>query len=299
MQQLAQCLRLTNAFKAAGFPDPTDFESIYDQLVSTGSNPSLLAEVETRVQFYFQAMVLPSQVTLYDRLLLSLRDTDLVATFNWDPFLAKAYARNRAVQRLPQIVFLHGNVEVAVCLRDRVKGFRGQVCHRCGAVLQPTKLLYPVRSKDYKSDPFIVGEWAVLEDFLKRAYMLTIFGYGAPKTDAAAVDLLSDEWTGNPRFELGQVNLIDIRPKKQLEETWEPFLCRSHYGIYRRLWGTWLQRHPRRSCEAVAWATLQMAPWKNNPMPRHKSLAKLQQCIDPLLAEEQAGKFSGNPCAKL
>jgi len=299
MQQLASCLDLTARFKAAGFPDPSDFESVYDELISTGSDPTLVAEIETRVQSYFAAMELPPDATLYDRLLLSLRDSDLIATFNWDPFLAQAFIRNRDTRRLPRIAFLHGNVEIAVCLKDRRSGFRGQVCQKCTNPLQPTRLLYPVRKKDYKSDPFIANEWAALEWFLKRAYMLTIFGYGAPKTDAAAVDLLSGAWTGNPRFELGQVNIIDIRPKRQLEETWESFFCRDHYGIHRRLSHTWLHRHPRRSCEALAWATLQLAPWRNNPMPRYKSPRRLQQWIEPLLTEEQAGKFSGNPSPSL
>jgi hypothetical protein len=299
MQQLVDCLDLRPTLEAAGFADPADFESIYDELVSSGSNPALVAEIENRVRSYFESMTLPSEATLYDRLILSLRETDLIATFNWDPFLLRTYVRNADISRLPQLAFLHGNVETAICLKDPVKGLRGQLCHKCGEPLGATKLLYPVRRKDYNSDPFIANEWKLLKWFLERAYMLTIFGYGAPSTDVEAVDLMSQAWKGNPRFELGQVNIIDIRPEKQLEKTWEPFFCRNHYGIHRRLKTTWLNRHPRRSCEALAWATLQMAPWKNNPMPGYKSFGKLQQWIEPLLAEEQAGKFSGHPCPKL
>ena len=299
MQQLVDCLDLKAALEGAGFANPTDFESIYDEFVSTGSNPALVAEIENRVRSYFESMELPKEATLYDRLILSLRDTDLIATFNWDPFLAKAYVRNLKSGRLPQIVFLHGNVEVGICLKDRAKGFLWQPCAQCGAPFQATKLLYPVRRKDYNSDPLIANEWNILKWFLQRAYMLTIFGYGAPSTDVEAVDLMSNAWKGNPTFELGQVNIIDIRPEKQLEKTWEPFFCRNHYGIHRHLKTTWLNRHPRRSCEALAWATLQMAPWKNNPMPRYKSVTKLQEWIEPLLTEEQAGKFSGYPCPRL
>jgi hypothetical protein len=299
MQQLVDCLNLRTTLEAAGFADPMDFESIYDELVSTGSNPGLVTEIENRVRSYFESMELPHETTLYDRLILSLRETDLIATFNWDPFLLRAYVRNAEIGRLPQLAFLHGNVETAVCLKDAVKGLRGQLCQKCSKPLEPTKLLYPVRCKDYNSDPFIANEWRLLKRFLERAYMLTIFGYGAPSTDVEAVDLMSNAWKGNETFELAQVNIIDIRPEKQLQKTWEPFFCRNHYGLHGRLNTTWLNRHPRRSCEALAWATLQMAPWKDNPVPGYKSFGKLQQWIEPLLAEEQAGKFSGNPCPKI
>src|SRR5438270_170988 len=162
MQQLVDYLDLRTTLEVAGFAD-TDFESIYDQLVSTGSNPALVTEIENRVRSYFESMELPREATLYDRLILSLRDTDLIATFNWDPFLAKAYVRNRKNGRLPQVVFLHGNVEVGVCLKDRAKGFLWQPCAQCGEPFQPTKLLYPVRRKDYNSDPFIANEWNILK----------------------------------------------------------------------------------------------------------------------------------------
>ncbi|MFZ0960581.1 MAG: hypothetical protein WAO35_06715 [Terriglobia bacterium] len=91
-----------------------------------------------------------------------------------------------------------------------------------------TTLLYPVRNKDYKSDPFIANEWSVLKKTLDEAYMLTIFGYSAPTTDAAGVDLMSQRWTGNPAMELAQVSIVDIKPEEELEMTLKPFFCRYH-----------------------------------------------------------------------
>lgn len=194
--ELPDCLGLRSLLRSAGFPDDADFESVYDGLSTSGKCPSLVEQMNIRLRCYFESLALPESVTLYDYLLLSLREKDLVATFNWDPFLAKAYKRNREVQKLPQIAFLHGNVEVGVCITDRVKGFRGDRCQKCGQQLQPTGLLYPIRNKNYESDLFIANEWSLLKDFLKRAYMLTIFGYGAPSTDAAAVHLMSDYGEG-------------------------------------------------------------------------------------------------------
>ena len=100
MQQLIECLDLTVSLKSAGFIDPTNFEAIYDELATTGCNPTLVNEIEVRVQKYFESMVLPAESTLYDRLIPSMRETDLIATFNWDPFLPLAYARNAHIQRL-------------------------------------------------------------------------------------------------------------------------------------------------------------------------------------------------------
>jgi hypothetical protein len=296
MADLADCLDLSPAIKAAGFPDDKDFESIYDELATTDRNPALKADIESRVQSYFAAMELPETPTLYDYLLLSLRSKDYIATFNWDPFLAKAFMRNRGAASLPRILFLHGNIQIGVCTTHRQKGFIGDKCDQCGTLLQPTKLLYPVRQKNYSADPFIATEWKELEAALKDAYLLTVFGYGAPATDVEAVDLLLRGWGENPTFELATVQIVDIRPEADLEKTWTRFFCRTHYSTNPDLWNTWQLRHPRRSCEALAMATLQNDPFRENRFPQLKSLSQLHNWIAPLVVEEKAGPFSGMPC---
>jgi hypothetical protein len=296
MADLIDCLGLGDAIRAAGFAGETDFEAIYDEVATTERCPSLRDEIESRVRDYFELMELSEAPTLYDYLLLSLREKDYIASFNWDPLLAKAFIRNRDAASLPRILFLHGNVEIAICPADKTKGFKGDNCRECGAQLQPTKLLYPVRQKDYKSDPFIASEWGELEDALSDGYMLTIFGYGAPATDVEAVDLMVRGWGANPTFELAQVQIIDIRPKEQLEKTWERFLCRTHYSTSTDLWQTRLLKYPRRSCEALTMATLQNDPWRDNPFPKFKSLSQLHAWIAPLVVEETKGSFTGTPC---
>lgn len=296
LAELPDCLELRAAISSAGFPNTMDFESIYDQIATTGQHPALKSKIESQTRTYFENLKMPSKPTLYDYLLLSLRETDVIATFNWDLFLALAFIRNRAAAGLPQLAFLHGNVHVGVCIQDRVKGFIGDTCRKCECPFKPTPLLYPVRNKDYESDAFIANEWSVLRYHLNRAYMLTVFGYSAPTTDTAAVRLMSESWTSNPVFELGQVNIVDIERKNGLLAKWEPFLCRSHYGIFRKLSDTWILRHPRRSCEALAMATLQNAPWKNNDFPRFRTIFELHEWIKPLISEEENGRFTGSPC---
>lgn len=183
----------------------TDFESFYDDIATNRDNPAPLCEVEHAIHGYFSRLALPDEATLYDYLLLCLRKKDLIATFNWDPFLAQAYRRNAHLEKLPKIVFLHGNVEIGTCRDHNGNGFVSQNCKTCGKPLAPSKLLYPVRNKDYNKNAFIKNEWIILPDYIKRAYYITIFGYSAPVTDAEAIKIMSDEWKNNTHVKLSYV----------------------------------------------------------------------------------------------
>lgn len=273
----------------------TDFESLYDDLASSGKYPELVKEIENRVREYFSQLCLPDRATIYDYLVLSLREKDLIASFNWDPFLALAWQRNSRAVKLPKMAYLHGNVEIAVCLECRVKDFKGNVCKKCRNPLIPTPLLYPVKQKNYNDHPFVEAEWNELRHFLKHTYFLTIFGYAAPETDVEARQLLLNTWKDNPTFELAQIDIIDIKSKEKLTITWKEFFCRDHYGISKFIWNSYLFNYPRRSCEAFAMATLQLSPWKDNPFPKTTSLSKLQEWARLLWFEETNGKLSGEP----
>ncbi len=276
--------------------EDTDFESMYDDLVTSGKYPELVKETEGRVQEYFSQLSLPERATIYDYLVLSLREKDLIASFNWDPFLALAWQRNSRAVKLPKIVFLHGNVEIAICLKHRAKDFMGNVCNKCKKPLTPTPLLYPVRQKNYSAHPFIKSEWSELRRFFQHTYFITIFGYAAPQTDVEARELLLNAWKENPTFELAQIEIIDIKSRVKLKETWKNFFCRDHYGIFRSIRNSYLFSYPRRSCEALAMATLQLSPWKQNPFPNTTNLSKLQEWARLLWFEEREGKLSGEPC---
>lgn len=45
-------------------------------------------------------------------------------------------------------------------------------------------------------------------------------------------------------------------------------------------------------------ATLQNAPWRDNPFPQFKLLPELHAWLAPLVAEENEDHFSGKPCPK-
>jgi len=239
---------------------------------------------------------LPDTPTIYDYLVLSLREKDLIATFNWDPFLLQACIRNqKVISRVPDIAFLHGNVKVGICKKDRITGVQGHCCIRCAKQLSPSKLLYPVKQKNYADDVFIKGEWSKLRSKLSEAYHLTIFGYSAPVTDAEARQILLKSWKDNESKSLAQIELIDVAEDTTLEKTWSDFFVREHYSIQTDAFASYSFWHPRRSCDAFAAATLMNKPWSNNPFPKFTTLKELHEWIAPMIAEEDAYAKAGTP----
>ncbi len=300
LAELVECVGLAPLLESYGFTTAgQDFEALYDQIASSPEYDGLAKAIQLKIREYFTALTLPDSVTLYDHLVLGLREKDVIASFNWDPFLAQAWKRNSKVAKLPRIIFLHGNVDIGVCLEHRVKNFIGERCTQCGTFVTPVDLLYPVAHKNYTSDPFISAEWAELRSVLREAYFLTLFGYAAPTSDVEAKELLLSVWKNNPLFDLAEIDIINIQPKKTLEKTWQKFFCRQHYGVFRSFRQSYLYRHPRRSCEAFAMATLQQSPWKQNVTPRFDKLENLQDWMRVLYDEENTGTLSGKTCEEL
>ena len=133
-----------------------NIEDIYSELYET-NHFELIEEIEKGIISYYSKMQIPTKPTLYDYLILFLRSKDCIATFNWDPLLLQAYNRvNRITNNLPQLIFLHGSVAVGLrknCMR--YKPLQNGTCSKCGEHLAMSKLLYPVKDKDYQSDIFI------------------------------------------------------------------------------------------------------------------------------------------------
>jgi hypothetical protein len=293
MRDFVDIVGLRDLLAGARIAEGTDFESIYDELVSSGRNRDLAVELERRVFDYFAAMRSPPVATIYDMLILSLRKKDLIATFNWDPFLMQASRRNMHIACPPQLVFLHGNVGCGVCHQDRQVGFAGQACPVCGKPFPQRRLLYPVRQKNDNQDPFIAGEWQRFRRFLNDAYMVTIFGSSAPAADLEARELMLDVWRNNPSRELAQVEIVDVKPERQLRSAWGDFFVSHHYGIAKTIHRTYLSWFPRRSCEALYSQTMMLRPPKTNPIPRFRNLARLQSWTKALVAEENRCEKEG------
>lgn len=247
-----------------------DFESAYSQLFNRGKSDNL-DMVNDRVSAYFSDLELPDEVNLYDLLLLTLREKDVIATFNWDPFLIQSRIRlaKLGVSKFPQLFFLHGNVRAGYCSVDKVSGVIGVKCKTCGSFFQPSRLLYPVENKNYQDGDFIQREWKAIRFFLKGCFMLTIFGYSAPKTDSEAIKLLKEGWGNVEERNMEQTDLIS-HPGSDLgalRETWDEFIHTNHYDIYNSFDESFLAKHPRRSGEAY-WNQYYEAKFiSDNPVP--------------------------------
>ncbi len=68
-----------------------NFEQTYSRIAVDPNLSEVCAKLEGEIRGYFADLELPEHPTVYDHLLLSLRKKDVIATFNWDPFLIQAY----------------------------------------------------------------------------------------------------------------------------------------------------------------------------------------------------------------
>lgn len=264
-----------------------NFEEIYDQLHKNSKYDTVRAELEKLIYAYFRGMDISDQPTIYDHLLLSLRGKDVVATFNWDPFLIQAYRRNGSTFSLPRLIFLHGNVMVGVCEKCKVTGVNGNICSKCRTPLQPTKLLYPIGQKNYHLDGFISNQWKELQYFLKEAFMITVFGYGAPVSDVSAVELMKEAWGDVEEREMEQTEIIDVRDEADLQVTWDKFIHTHHYKVHSNFYDSWIANHPRRTGEAYISQYWEAQFINNNPLPKDLSFPRLWEWLSPLKEVEE------------
>lgn len=208
--------------------------------------------LEDVIRNYMSQFYLPDEPTIYDFLVMSLTRKDLIATFNWDPFLIQAIKRaKRYTRNIPYVCFLHGNVAAGFCEKDNVMGDVGGICKICGDVLRPMKLLFPIKHKDYNSDVAIKKSWKVLNNALKVAYMVTIFGYSAPKSDVEAVSMMKKAWGAVSKRDLEEIEIIDIRKEEEVIKSWNQFIHTHHYSYHTNFFTSSLACYPRRTCEAT------------------------------------------------
>jgi hypothetical protein len=250
-----------------------DFEKLYSTLSKHENLAAEKVEIETQVYRYFSELELPDEPTIYDYLILSLRkDKDVIATFNWDPFLYQAYVRNQELVESPGILFLHGTVALGYDADDGSIGPVGYSSRKTNNEFEPTKLLYPVDKKDYNSDPYIKGQWSALADELKEAQRVTVFGYSAPVTDVEAIELMQGAWGTPDKRSMEQFELIDVRPRDDVRESWKSFIHTHHYDYTNTYFDSSLAHHPRRSVESYHHWAMPRTPSEmfqdGNPVPQ-------------------------------
>lgn len=290
MVDFTKTLDLEDLLVRGGIPfSGRNFEDIYDEIHSQASLDDLRRDLESRIHSYFSSLELPDAPTDYDRLVLSLRGKDVIATFNWDPFLIQAYRRNSGLGfALPALIFLHGNVLAGYCPCGKYIGLNGTVCPKCGEYLIPSDLLYPIRNKNYNASSFIRTQWEALSQKLDSAFMVTIFGYGAPSSDIAAVGLMKKAWGSPSHRNMEQFEVINILPEDELYRTWSPFIHSHHYEIHRSLDMSWIGKHPRRTGEAYFNQYWEAQFIEENCIPELSDLADLQEWFKNFSAPEMS-----------
>ena len=282
MNDLVDIIDLKQEIEDTGesFENGHNFESIYNRLASSSrpKHEGAKRNIEKKIEEYFSALHLPDQATIYDHMLLSLRQEDAVFTFNWDPFLFDAYERNRDIVPLPEIFFLHGNVRIGRCSKHNENWGRKQnPCPDCKNAFEPVPLLYPVEEKDYSKDPYISQSWEAMKQRFEAALAITIFGYGAPVADQDAVAHLKLAWMNESSRKLEHVEVIDIDEESILYERWKPFTPTHHFHRRQEFKDSWIARWPRRSREAVWFPMSQGKPCEDFPMEFNHDLKVLQK----------------------
>jgi len=288
MNSLAKDLGLSKKIEKYGLNPEKNFEDLYSEICESGEYDELVLLMKSRIVSYFSKLRLPDTVTVYDKLILSLRDKDCIATFNWDPFLIQAWNRNYNAVRgnVPHLLFLHGNVGVNICDKCRRQYFESSVCRNCGNLTEKVDLLYPVKNKNYASSEYLKIQWSLLSKVVSQSYLLTIFGYSAPKTDIEARKILLSAWSNNSVHEFAETEIVDIADKRAVEKNWKDFLFSHHYSIHKNINNSWLLKNPRRSCDSFSGSTLHCRPWDLKPMPRFKNLKRLHTWIMDKVEEE-------------
>jgi len=271
-----------------------NIEDIYSELYERPEYDSIRIEMEQRIFSYFDSLEIPDSPTAYDYLILSLRKKDWIFSFNWDDLILQAYARcYRITTDLPELVFLHGNVNVAFCNScGKPQRLDYGVCCECGKELAPVQLLYPVKQKDYTSSTYIKKAWETLEVALDEASILTIFGYSAPKTDSAAKELMKKAFANRLRW-YDQMEVIDIADRETIYTAWEDFITavHDHISIHSTIFdGTLMAEFPRRSVEGYVKRNYN-GWWGASGVSLSEcgSMEALKQLMQPLLVNEQKG----------
>lgn len=237
-----------------------NFEELYGNIYEWDSNSKYLREINDRIYAYFSSLELPQEPTIYDYLIMSLRDKDVIATFNWDPFLFQAWWRNYLHGSSPGLLFLHGNV--AIGYNDEIKeiGWAGSIGNRTHKYFEPTKLMFPIKHKNYASDTYIKDAWSRFEKCLQNAQRVTVFGYSAPKSDVEAISAMQKAWGTPEERNLEQFELIDIRQEDEVRESWDGFIHTHHYDYCTDFFQSSLALYPRRSFEAYMMQCFPITP---------------------------------------
>lgn len=225
-----------------------NLEDIYSELYKNPIYHDKLQALDDAIYNYFFKLELPDNPTIYDLLILGLTENDLIATFNWDPLLMQAYIRcSNITMRLPNISFLHGNVAMGYCPDCLEPGLIGGKCSYCSKPYTKSKLLYPIKTKNYNNDKMIYASWHDTQLYIKNATIVTVFGYSAPTTDSEAINLFKSAWGEIKDRRLEEFEFINLESEELCVKKWKDFVYTHHYRYSNSFYESYIGMFPRRS----------------------------------------------------
>lgn len=270
-----------------------NLEDIYSELSEKQEYVQERKELEKAIRNHFESLKLPDSPTIYDLLVLSLRRKDCIASFNWDDLLIQARQRvQKITDDLPNLLFLHGNVSMGGCLQCGHYGALYNKCAKCGKPFVSVPLLFPVRQKDYSSHPTINTQWLQFEEMIKRAGLLTIFGYNAPDTDVDAIHRMKNAFSTESKF-FHEIEVVDIGDQSKIEKKWSYFGERAHWHfkvVVRSFFNTYLAEFPRRSIEGYYKRNLE-GWWGKPNIHFNVGFDDLKKTVSPLIEAERQNNF--------
>lgn len=267
-----------------------NLEDIYSELFEKDEYTDIRNKLDEEIRKYFSKFKIPDEPTIYDFLILSLRKKDLIATFNWDPLLLQAYIRVAEItSNLPKLAFLHGNVMVGYCEKDKYEGNNGEKCIKCDSKLTPSRLLYPIKKKNYNEDPYTLSNWNKFRRYLKEAYIVTVFGYSAPVSDVEAINMIKEAWGNIEERNMEDFEFIDIKKEKEITKTWEKFIHTHHYSLHDNFFDSVLAKFPRRTTEELFDRTQNLrwlSPNKETMFRKDLTFKQLKVIVRKLVTKE-------------
>ena len=295
MNQLPEILDLNDLLSDKEMKSAVeDFENFYSELVNKQIF-QISNEIEHRLYDFFSTIDLSEDLSLYEKIIFSLRRKDVISTFNWDPLLGYAFRRNGDLGCLPHLLFLHGNVLLGVCERDKRLGWNDDVCDDCHERLQPTQLLYPVTNKNYENSSVIRNQWELLDFFLDKALFVTIFGYSAPMTDISARHRIIDKILNNTNKDTLQLEIIDLYPQRLIDGNLKELKENGiHFSLLDSFTRSYLNQYPKFTCEALKQSVLQQTPLTPIPYPDNDVLDEYRTWHSMLIERFPKFREEGN-----
>lgn len=239
-----------------------NLEKLFSKWNDAPERLNLRRRLENEI-YEYMSNLRPRGEDLYSKLLSGLTDRDVIATFNWDPFLAEAYEKVSIsiTHDLPRILFLHGNVAAGYCPECMKVGYIHEKCEKCGKDLVDMPLLYPVENKKYNENIYIRGAWEDLKKAVRHASMITFFGYSAPSSDAAAVNMMQEAFGKDPLRNMVEFQLINTGKENKLRSAYRAFgIKQNHMSIVASFFDSYIARFPRRSADYFFRNTMMCTP---------------------------------------